>query len=448
MNKPPCSLFLFLFKLSTFNFQLSTNMKDLFGTIGTRYLIAILNLALIFVNAKVLGVEGVGLVGLILAAVSISTMFCGILAGNTIVYFMNRYSLQAVFLPSYCWTPIGAGIACCGMAVAGLLPEGYAADIYILSILTSLVAASSRFLLGKNHIKGFNLTFILQGGLLFFVLLLLYYGLKIQNVSAYLWGMYLTNGIAFLVSLLLLLPFLKQKKEDPRKGRSLTALLKEMFAYGLWGSADNIAEILTTRLNYFLIKRFAGLGSVGLLDAGTKVSESVWHINRSIGYIEYSRVAQANDLTKQKQITLRFFKLTFCVVTFATGCILLIPEWVYTDYLFSVEFAGIRKVITGLAAGIIALACNSILSQYFIGSGKIRYSAGSSFVGLLGLLVSGYLLIPVYGVVGSAISSSIAFCAMLTFSVAIFCRKTDTRLKEFLINKEDIRFVLQKLKLK
>ncbi|MCD7850756.1 MAG: hypothetical protein LUH63_14075 [Parabacteroides sp.] len=74
-------------------------MKDLFGTIGTRYLIAILNLALIFVNAKVLGVEGVGLVGLILAAVSISTMFCGILAGNTIVYFMNRYSLQAVFLP-------------------------------------------------------------------------------------------------------------------------------------------------------------------------------------------------------------------------------------------------------------------------------------------------------------------------------------------------------------
>ena len=59
-------------------------MRDLFTTIGTRYLIAILNLALIFVNAKVLGVEGVGLVGLILAIVGIATMFCGILAGNTI----------------------------------------------------------------------------------------------------------------------------------------------------------------------------------------------------------------------------------------------------------------------------------------------------------------------------------------------------------------------------
>ena len=67
-------------------------MRDLFTTIGTRYLIAILNLALIFINAKVLGVEGVGLVGLILAIVGIATMFCGILAGNTIVYFMNRYA--------------------------------------------------------------------------------------------------------------------------------------------------------------------------------------------------------------------------------------------------------------------------------------------------------------------------------------------------------------------
>ena len=44
-------------------------MRDLFGTISTRYLIAILNLALIFINAKALGVEGVGLVGLILAAI-------------------------------------------------------------------------------------------------------------------------------------------------------------------------------------------------------------------------------------------------------------------------------------------------------------------------------------------------------------------------------------------
>lgn len=423
-------------------------MRDILRTLASRYLIALLNLALIFINAKVLGVEGVGLVGLILASVNIAVMVNGILAGNTIIYFMNKYSMQAVFLPAYGWMLFGSAIACSVMSVTGLLPEGYFRDIYLLSVLSSGVAANSRFLLGKNRIGGFNLTFMLQGGLLFFVLLYFYYGAGRQEVSSYLQGLYITNGIAFLASFGMLWPYMKEKVRDARKGRSRTEVLKEMFGYGLWGSADNIAEGLTTRLNYFLIERFGGLSSVGLLDAGTKISESVWHINRSIGFIEYNRVAQETDPERQKAITLQYLKLTFCAVAFATGCILLIPEWVYTDWLFSAEFEGIRNVIFGLSAGIVTLGCNSILSQYFIGSGKIRYSAASSGIGLLTLLVAGYLLIPLYGIVGSAVSSSIAFTAMLVYSLIIFCKKTGTRPSELCINKADIRFILHKMRRK
>lgn len=421
-------------------------MRDILRTIASRYVIALLNLALIFINAKVLGAEGVGLLGLILASINIAVMVNGILAGNTIVYFMNKYSMQAVFLPAYGWTLFGSGIACTVMSVAGLLPDGYFRDIYLLSVLSSLVAANSRFLLGKNRIGGFNITFMLQGGLLFFVLLYLYYEAGRQEVSSYLQGMYITNGIAFLASIGMLRPYLKGRIQDTRKGRSRREILKEMFGYGLWGSADNIAEGLTTRLNYFLIERFGGLSSVGLLDAGTKISESVWHINRSIGFIEYNQVAQESEPERQRIITLQYLKLTFCAITFATGCVLSVPEWVYTDWLFSAEFKGMRSVIIGLSAGIVTLGCNSILSQYFIGSGKIRYSAASSGAGLLSLLVSGYILIPLYGIVGAAISSSIAFTAMLVYSLIIFCKKTGTHLSELCINKADIQFILHKMK--
>lgn len=421
-------------------------LRAIFGTIGTRYLIAVLNLALIFINAKALGVEGVGLVGLILASVSIAVMFSGILAGNTIVYFMNRYSIQAVFRPAYLWAGVGSGVACGVMSVAGLVPEGYLMDVYLLATLTSLVTANSRFLLGREQIKAFNLTFMLQGGLLFFVILYFYYVAARPDLHSYLWAMYITNGIAFVVSFALLLPFLRQRGESAGKDPSFQILLKEMLVYGLWSSADNIAEILTTRLNYFLIRHFGGLGSVGLLDAGTKMSESVWHINRSIGFIEYSQVAQTRNPAMQKKITLQYLKLTFFAVTLATSCILLIPEWVYTDYLFSAEFTGMRKVIVGLSVGIVAMGCNSILSQYFIGSGKIRYSAACSFVGLASLLLAGYGLTPLYGIVGSAVSTSIAFCAMLAFSLIVFCKQTRTGPQELLLNRDDVAFILSRFK--
>jgi O-antigen/teichoic acid export membrane protein len=134
-------------------------------------------------------------------------------------------------------------------------------------------------------------------------------------------------------------------------------------------------------------------------------------------------VAKTFDPKEQRQMTIRFLKLTFCAVTIVTGIILLIPEWVFTDYLFSAEFTGICKVIRGLAVGIIALGCNSILSHYFIGTGKVRYSTACSCIGLVVLLISGYFLIPAHGVFGAAISTSIAFSSMLTFSLIVFNKK-------------------------
>lgn len=411
-------------------------LKKILGTIGTRYLIAFLNLMLIFINAKALGAEGLGMIGIILASVNIAVVFNGVLSGNTIVYFMNRYSMHTILLPAYAWPVFGSGIACGLMLLFGLFPEAYLVDIYLLSILSSFITTNARFLLGKDNITGFNITYMLQGGLLFFILLYLYYIADRQEVSSYVYGLYITYGIALIGSVALLFPYYGMKEDKPA-GKSRLAILKEMFVYGLWGSADNVAEVLTTRLNYFLIQRFAGLGGVGLLDAGTKISESVWHISRSVSFIEYSSVAQTSDPEKQKSTTLKLFKLTFSALAFTTLCILFIPEWIYTEYLFSSEFTGMRKVIVGLSAGIVALGCNSILSHYFIGSGKIRYSAYCSVVGLITLLIAGYLLIPVFGVVGSAVSSSIAFCAMLAFSLIVFCRINRTRLHEFVPGKED-----------
>jgi len=296
----------------------------------------------------------------------------------------------------------------------------------------SFVTIHARILLGKDQIRGFNFTFLIQG-LLFFSILYIYYIADIRNVRGYLWGMYATNGLAWLVSLGFMLPFfLCQQKEKSLIPDSISKLWKEMFVYGLWSSADNLAEGLTARLNYFLVQRLSGYGQVGLLDAGTKISESVWHISRGVSFISYSQVAKTFDVEEQRQMTIRFLRLTFSAITIVMGIILLIPEWVYTDYLFSAEFVGIRKVIRGLAIGIIALGSNSIFSHYFIGTGKVRYSTFCSCIGLLVLLLSGYFLIPAYGVFGAALSTSIAFSSMLTFSFIVFKKQTGTKMREFL----------------
>ena len=394
-------------------------LKKIFATIGTRYVIALFNLALIFVNARVLGIEGVGLVGLIVASMNLIMIFNGILSGNTLVYFMHRYSMRAVVRLAYLWVPFGSFLASGCLAAIGLLPAGYELSIALLALLNSYVNANARFLLGKDDIAGFNLTFALQGGLLFFVLMALYFGLRWSAVGAYVAGFFLTNGIAWAVSAYRLWPYFREDKSETQSIGTLR-LLREMFAYGLWAGADNLAENCTTRLNYFLIERFGGLGSVGLLDAGTKIADSVWHISRSVSFIAYGEVAKRTEAASQRQITRRLLGLTALALLLVMGAILCVPEWVYTEWLFGESFVGIRRVIVGLSVGIVTLGCNSVLSHYFIGSGRIRWSAASSAVGLITLLLAGSLLIPCYGVIGSAWTTSIAFTAMLLFSLIVF----------------------------
>ena len=401
-------------------------LRKILETIGTRYLVALLNLALIFINAKILGIAGVGMVGLVVASINIAIIFNGILSGGTLVYFMNRYSMRTILPLAYLWNFVGSALACAALAAVGMLPRAYEADIYLLAILNSLVTANSRFLLGNDRVKGFNLTFLLQGGSLFFLLLFLYYGLRHTDVRAYVWGLYLANGIALVVSTALLVPLWRREK-SLRDAPPLPRLLREMFAYGLWAGADSLAETLTTRLNYFLIERFCGLGCVGLLDAGTKMSESVWHISRSVSFIEYSQVAKTTDAAEQKRVTLRLFKLTLGAMALVMGGIAAIPEWC-------------------LSTGIVALGCNSVVGHYFIGSGKIPYSAACSGIGLAVLLVAGLFLIPPYGTLGAAISTSVAFTAMLAFSLVQFARQTATTFREFLPNRSDWAYLRQALR--
>lgn len=419
--------------------------KDIVNTIGARYIVAFLNLLLIFINSKVLGPEGMGKVGVIYASANLAVIFSSILCGNTIVYFMNRYNLRYVFYPAYGWAFAGSAVASGVMYFFGMLPEGYAMAVFGLAVLISLVAANSQMLLGKDDVRGFNLTFIFQGVLTFALLLCLYFMAGYKSVDGYLVGLFLASLAAFFYSTIRLLPSLGRKK-NKAVGKSFSVVLKEMFIYGLWSSADNLAEGLTTRLNYFLLQHTGGYGKVGLLDAGTKMSESVWHISNSVSYIEYNGVSKTTDAQKQKQITLRLFKVTYCALTLVMAFIVCVPEWIFTDYLLTPEFAGIRHIIMGLSVGIIALGSNRILSHYFIGSGKIKYSTACSVLGLVILLAAGAFLIPAYGVLGAAVTSSIAYTCMLVYSVVIFMKQTQTTLREFIPTREDRRELLNKLR--
>lgn len=399
-------------------------LKKILATVGTRYVIAALNLVLMLINSRVLGRHGMGLAGVVYASANVAVMFASVLCGNTIVYFMRTKQLSVVVSAAYVWALAGSGLACGVMAAVGMLPAGYGWAVFGLAVLLSLVNVHLRVLLGWDRIRAFNAVFLLQGAGLFVVLLGLYYVAGWRNVAGYVWGLYLTNLASWAVSLAVMMRGVTHPLRYAIDARAWLRDVREMFAYGLWSSVDNLAENLSARLNYFFLQRFGGYGSVGLLDVGTRVSESLWHISHGVSFIAYGEITRATDAERQRRLTLRLLPPTMGALTVAMGVVLCIPEWVYTEWLFTPEFTGIRSVIAGLSVGIVAFGGNRILSHYFIGTGRVRVSAACSCVGLALLCASAAVMVPRWGVVGAAGASSVAYVGMFLFSVAAFVRVT------------------------
>ncbi len=406
-------------------------LRKILATVGTRYVIAALNLALMLINSRVLGRHDMGVAGVVFASANVAVMLASVLCGNTIVYFMPSKRLSLVVSAAYVWALVGSGVACGAMAAVGMLPTGLGWVVFGLAVLLSLVNIHLRVLLGWDRIRAFNTVFLVQGAGLFFVLLGLYYVAGLKNLGGYMRGLFLTNLAAWAVSLVILLRSVKW----PKGHMEVKAWLRdtgEMFRYGLWSSVDNLAENLSARLNYFFLQRFGGYGSVGLLDVGTRVSESLWHVSHGVSFIAYSEITRATEAERCRLTAVRLLGPTVAVLAVAMGAVLCIPEWVYTEVLFTQEFAGIRDVIAGLSVGIVAFGGNRILSHYFIGTGRVRVSAACSFVGLMLLCASAAVLVPRWGVTGAAVASSVAYSGMLTFSIVVFLRITGTKAMELL----------------
>lgn len=405
-------------------------LKKILETVGTRYVIAALNLVLMLINSRVLGRHGMGVAGVVYASANVAVMFASVLCGNTIVYFMRQKRIGVVVSAAYVWALAGSGVACGVMTAVGMLPAGYGWAVFGLAVLLSLVNVHLRVLLGWDRIRAFNGVFLLQGVGLFVILLGLYYVVGWRDVAGYVWGLYLTNLAAWAVSLVVMMRGGTHPLRCAIDARAWLRDVREMFAYGLWSSVDNLAENLSARLNYFFLQRFGGYGSVGLLDVGTRVSESLWHTSHGVSFIAYSEISRATEAERRRLTVVRLLGPTVVALAVAMGAVLCIPEWVYTEWLFTREFAGIRSVIAGLSVGIVAFGGNRILSHYFIGTGRVRVSAACSCIGLALLCASAVVMVPRWGVTGAAVASSVAYVGMLTFSVVVFLRTTGTKAGE------------------
>lgn len=423
-------------------------MRSILSTSGTRILNAIAGLLLLWIAANELGAEAWGISGIILLDISLILLFVDMMS-STLVYFTPRRNPGSLMIVSYFWTLFVTMVAAMIFALLylfaptvlnTLVPKAYAGHILMLVILNSLHSIHMNILLGKGKMAAFNSLFSLQFSLMLAAMAAFVYWAGIRSEKAFVFALYFSYSIPACAGLFIIKP-----RFNRQQVLGFRALLIEMMRFGSVMQLSGVLHLLNKRISYFFIKAFTGYAAVGIYNSGVQLTEGLRLIGQSISLVQYSRISNSNDTEYARLISIRLLKFSVLTTTLALLVLIAIPRSVF-EHILTRDFGDITLVILSLSPGVIALSANTIFSHYFSGTGKPAYNLTAALIGL-GLSIPLLLLfIPLWGLTGAGIGTSLAYLATVVYQWFMFRKMTKTKLREMLPDRNDFRELMKAIK--
>jgi O-antigen/teichoic acid export membrane protein len=176
-----------------------------------------------------------------------------------------------------------------------------------------------------------------------------------------------------------------------------------------------------------------------------QLAEGMWLISKSIGTVQYSRMANEMKFGYSVKLTLTFAKISWVVTAIAMVLLLCIPQFVFTA-LFSNSFQDVKMVIGSLAVGIVMLSVSIIFSGFFSAINKPYHNMIGSAIGLVFTIGLGWFLIPRFGIVGAGISASVSYFFITAYQFVVFSRMTNLRFRDFMLTISEVRQLIREMK--
>lgn len=410
------------------------------NTFFSKTLAALFNFLTIILTAQYLGAEGKGITSLIVVNISIIVLVNDIVGGPSFVYLAPREKILRLITPAYIWAALSAAITGFILSFFSGFPSYLNVHVVFLGFLQSLVSVNITTLSGKERIKEANAAFLLRTGIVLATLFLTFFLLDHIKVMSFVYAWYGGTILSFLLSLLYMKPFLTTTSLQ-----GIQRLLRTVFKYGAIIQTGNILQFLNYRVSYYLLSYLIGNVQVGIYSIAIAIAEAVLLIAKSLSYVQYARISNLNNEESAKKLTYLLMPASFWITLIGLVMLGSLPGSLF-QWVFGPEFKGINQLLWLLSPGILAMGINTILSHYFSGHGKFYINAIGSGIGFVLTLAACYVLIPIYGTAGAALSASIAYIGIMIFTLTMFKMETNFSWQIFLLKKSDMATLKAQLK--
>ncbi|HEX8515907.1 MAG TPA: polysaccharide biosynthesis C-terminal domain-containing protein [Bacteroidia bacterium] len=409
--------------------------KKIASTFIIKIIIAVINLAIVVVLSQAIGAAGKGEASLIITSIAMILLFCNMIGGSSLVYFVPRNNIFQLFLLSNAWSLLVCGLAYIVFNCFTLVSAELILPVILLSLINSFLSTNLTIILGKEMITVHNLLSLLQAVIGITVLWLMVRGMDRTNIGSYLISLYASMAGVLAASCFYIFRIIKDDHAGKERGLAL-----KLITYGSYSQAGHVMKFMSFRCTYYMLSGYSGEGMLGIFSNGVSLVESVFLISNSIATFLYPRVSNSADLNESKTLTARLTRVSILLCITALIPLLLLPASFYT-WLFGSEFAGVRGVILILAPGILFYNIALVIGHYFSGTGKFSINTWANLTGLLTTVILALIIYPAFGMTEVGIISTISYFTTSAVVIWYFSKETGSSFLNLVPGSTDIKWL-------
>jgi O-antigen/teichoic acid export membrane protein len=387
----------------------------------------VLQISTVVFLAHLLGPEGFGqyAVAILLPGMLAVALSLGMPAAT--VYALGRGgSVHAVFR---WYVRFGGLLVACGVALSAALVAG-ASDLIFPGVPSQLLwigacgfpavwffHAMTSVLRGKQDFRRYNLAMLMNpaAALVAVVLLVWAAGAGVAGaVAAWVTGQ--TCGLLS-AAWFSWRHYAAESGDSPANSRERPDL-----KYGLKVYLSHILAFMNYRIDIFLVNFFVGPAGAGIYTAAVRMAEQLWLISSAASIVLLPRLAglDAAEETRRQLTPIIARWVTLAVLGIAI-VLAVTMDWI-VDLVFGPEYAPAADVLRWLLPGIVAYSCVMVLSPDLSARGRPDLNGWAAAVSLAVNVACNLLLIPLYGIIGAALATTIAYVMTAVITIWFYTR--------------------------
>jgi len=390
-------------------------LQNILKTFFSKVLILFINFAILTLTTNYFGLEGRGLISIIMADLAIIVIFNNILGGSSVVYYINKVGLSKLIFPAIIWMVLSTAIGAFLFSVVHT-QQNYLI-LFPLTLITSFFAFNLLTFIGKEKIHFFNVFSLLAPILLLLFNLGFIFLFNIRTVNAYFECYFISQFVVFVLSFFYVEKYLV--KEEIGISR---AIVGQVFKYGWKNELSSLIQFLNYRLSYFFILFYQDIESVGLFSVAIAVSESIWLVAKSITTVQYSKILNLNNYNEAIKLTKKSAKISLFATLSVLFVVAFIPSEVF-GFVFGKDFSTTKQLLFILMPGILSMAVSNVYGHYFAATNQMRVLIIKSTLGLVFTVVLSIIFIPMWSLKGACLVTSISYLSSSVYLLVVF-RKT------------------------